>query len=180
MSKPNSLFSNVFSSVPSIVVAIAIGVLLSACKPAGDAADSSSADAVAERIKPLGEVAVEGQEAAEPAAAPAAEAPAPAATVASEPAAAVVAAAAPAAVDGAATYKAACALCHGAGIAGAPKVGDKAAWAPRLAQGEATLYKHSIEGYKGSAGVMPAKGGRVDLSDAAVMAAVDHMVAASR
>ena len=67
-----------------------------------------------------------------------------------------------------------------AGIAGAPKLGDKAAWAPRLAQGRDTLHKHAIEGYQGKAGYMPPKGGRTDLSDKSVMDAVDHIVAAAK
>ena len=58
--------------------------------------------------------------------------------------------------------------------------GDMAAWAPRIAQGQATLEKHAIGGFQGSTGVMPAKGGRMDLSDDAVRAAVEHMVAQSR
>jgi cytochrome c5 len=75
-------------------------------------------------------------------------------------------------------YGTACAACHGTGIAGAPKFGDKAAWGPRLAQGIQTLYQHALQGYQGKAGVMPAKGGRVDFSDKTVTAAVDHMVSA--
>ena len=90
-----------------------------------------------------------------------------------------VPAAAPAA-DGKATYQSACSVCHGAGIAGAPKVGDKAGWAARIAQGTATLHQHALQGYQGQAGVMPAKGGRVDLADEVVAAAVDYMVAESR
>ena len=78
------------------------------------------------------------------------------------------------------TYKMACFACHGTGAAGAPKLGDKAAWAPRIKQGKETLYKHAIVGFKGSTGVMPAKGGRTDLSDADVKAAVDYMVAQSQ
>ena len=52
--------------------------------------------------------------------------------------------------------------------------------AARIAQGTATLEQHAIAGYQGSAGVMPAKGGRMDLSDDAVKAAVGHMVSQSR
>ena len=65
---------------------------------------------------------------------------------------------------------------HGAAVAGAPKTGDKAAWAPRIAQGMDLLYQHSIEGYQGKAGYMPPKGGRTDLSDQSVMNAVDYLV----
>jgi len=86
-----------------------------------------------------------------------------------------VAAALPA--DGAATYETVCKTCHGAGLAGAPKAGDKAAWGPRVSQGKETLYKHALGGFNGKAGVMPAKGGRPDLTDELVKQAVDHMVA---
>lgn len=82
--------------------------------------------------------------------------------------------------EGESTYKAACFACHGTGAAGAPKLGDKAAWASRIAQGMDTLYDHSIKGYKGKKGFMPAKGGRADLSDAAVKASVKYMVDQSK
>ena len=69
-----------------------------------------------------------------------------------------------------------CNVCHGQGIAGAPKAGDKAAWAPRIAEGKATLYEHALKGFQGKTGVMPPKGGRTDLPDDLVKQAVDHMV----
>ena len=75
-----------------------------------------------------------------------------------------------------AAYQSACVACHGAGIAGAPKVGDKAAWGPRLAQGKATLYKHAIEGFNGKTGVMPPKGGQAAWPDDLIKQTVDHMV----
>jgi cytochrome c5 len=77
-------------------------------------------------------------------------------------------------------YNGACVACHGAGVAGAPKMGDKGAWGPRVAQGATTLYEHAIKGFQGKAGVMPAKGGNPALSDAEVKAAVDVMVAQSK
>lgn len=80
------------------------------------------------------------------------------------------------AADGKKTYDTACFACHGTGAAGAPKLGDKANWAPRIAQGMDTLKTHAIKGFTGKAGVMPAKGGRADLSDADVGAAVEYMV----
>ncbi|MBW2503190.1 MAG: cytochrome c5 family protein, partial [Deltaproteobacteria bacterium] len=52
-----------------------------------------------------------------------------------------------------------CSSCHASGIAGAPKVGDEADWAPRIAQGMDSLVKRAIEGYQGEKGYMPAKGG---------------------
>ena len=84
------------------------------------------------------------------------------------------------AANGEGTYKQACFACHGTGAAGAPKTGDKAAWADRIKQGNDTLYEHAIKGFKGSKGLMPAKGGRANLSDAEVKAAVDYMVAQSK
>ena len=110
---------------------------------------------------------------AAPAAPAPAEAPPPAAPAAAAPAVAPVAAADNAA--GKSVYNKTCALCHGAGVAGAPKVGDKADWGPRIAQGKDTLYKHAIEGFTGAKGMMPARGGGASLSDDDVKAAVDFM-----
>ena len=78
--------------------------------------------------------------------------------------------------DGAATYKQACAACHATGAAGSPKLGDKAVWGPRIAQGNDALYNSAIKGK----GAMPPKGGRMDLSDDVIKAAVDYMVAQSK
>lgn len=77
-------------------------------------------------------------------------------------------------------FQQACFACHGTGAAGAPKLGDKAAWKSRIAKGIATLDTHAIKGFQGSSGVMPAKGGRMDLSDADVKAAVAYMVEQSK
>lgn len=79
--------------------------------------------------------------------------------------------------DGKTIFDNLCTSCHTAGIAGAPKVGDKAMWAPRIAEGLDTLVKHAIEGYKGPDGnQMPAKGGNPSLTDAQVKAAVTWIV----
>ena len=107
---------------------------------------------------------------------PKTEAPAPA------PAAAAPAPVAQAAVDagkGAELFKKTCAMCHQTGVAGAPKLGDKADWGPRIAQGKDTLYKHATEGYNGAKGAMPAKGGNPALKDDEVKEIVDFMVAKS-
>ncbi|NML14435.1 c-type cytochrome [Azohydromonas caseinilytica] len=110
------------------------------------------------------------QEAATPAAQTAvAAAPAPAAT----PAPAENAA-------GKSVFNKTCAMCHAAGVAGAPKPGDKADWGPRIAQGVDVLYKHALEGFNGAKGAMPARGGSTTLSDDEVKSAVDYMVASSR
>jgi cytochrome c5 len=104
---------------------------------------------------------------AAPAAAPAAPAPAPAPAVAEN-------------TVGKSTFGKVCSMCHAAGVAGAPKPGDKADWGPRIAQGKETLYKHALEGFTGSKGQMPAKGGAPTLPDADVKAAVDYMADQSR
>jgi cytochrome c5 len=104
------------------------------------------------------------------------------------PSAAVPVAAAPAVAtaavadksDGKKIFDTNCAACHGAGIAGAPKFGDKAAWAPRIAQGINVLYTHAVGGFQGKGGMMPPKGGNTSLQDADVKAAVDYMVAAGK
>ena len=117
--------------------------------------------------------------AAAPVAAPAAVAPVAPAPVASA-APAAVASATPAKTDGKKAYDSACVACHGMGIAGAPKFGDKAAWSARIAQGANVLHDHAIKGYQGKAGVMPAKGGAASMPDADVKAAVDYMVSAAK
>jgi cytochrome c5 len=87
--------------------------------------------------------------------------------------------AAPAAADaapGEKVFKGTCAMCHQTGAAGAPLLGNKADWAPRIAQGKDTLYTHAIKGFTGKKGAMPAKGANASLADADVKAAVDYMV----
>jgi cytochrome c5 len=116
---------------------------------------------VAERIKPVGQVVVASAE------------PQP------EPVRNAVAAPPPSR-DGQQVYQAGCVACHDAGIAGAPKVGDKGQWATRIAKGLDTLYTSAVNGIQGSAGAMPAKGGNPALSNAEVKAAVDYMVARSK
>ncbi len=101
---------------------------------------------------------------------------APAATAAAQPQAAP-AAAAPAAKGGDAgkgktVFDTACTACHGTGVAGAPKSGDKAAWAPRLKAGNDALYTAALKGK----GAMPPKGGNPALPDEDIKAAVDYMV----
>lgn len=104
-----------------------------------------------------------------------APAPAPAPAAAEAPAPAPAAPAAPENTVGKSVYGKTCAMCHAAGVAGAPKPGDKADWGPRIAQGKDTLYKHALEGFTGSKGMMPARGGAATLGDDEVKAAVDFM-----
>jgi len=100
---------------------------------------------------------------------------APVGNFSAETAVAVVAA--PVTLTGVEAY-ASCGACHGAGVAGAPALGDASAWTARIAKGAEALYANAINGYQGSAGYMPPKGGNTALSDASVKAAVDYMVEA--
>ena len=111
-----------------------------------------------------------------PVAAAAETAPAEAAPATDAVPAEGAAADATAAVDGEAVFKKACITCHGAGIAGAPKLGDAADWGPRAAQGDALLLEHALKGFTGKAGVMLPKGGRADLGDDLIKQGVDYLV----
>jgi cytochrome c5 len=99
-----------------------------------------------------------------------APAPAPVAQAAPAPAAK------PAAVDGKAVYDKVCFACHQQSVAGSPKLGDKAAWGPRIQQGMDTLVQSATKGK----GAMPPKGGNPAISDAEIRAAVEFMVSQSK
>ena len=166
MSKQDSHFFNNFSLVLGILFAVTLG-LFAFSRHIGAKhqlsqlnEDARTVASVEERLQPVARVAVAGQDNS----ALKIESAGPAPAAAALPA------------DGAAAYETGCAACHGAGIAGAPKVGDHAAWGPRIAQGKDTLYGHAINGFNGKTGVMPAKGGRADWPDDLIRQAVDHMV----
>ena len=126
--------------------------------------------------EPAAPAAATSAAAAPPAAAPSSAAPPAPAPAAGAPAPATAAAKA----DGKKIYDTTCVACHGPGIAGAPKFGDKSAWTARIAEGNNTLYTHAIQGFQGKGGVMPPKGGNTTLADADVKAAVDYMVSAAK
>ena len=113
----------------------------------------ASTDDIAERIKKVGEVCIEG------------------ADCASASAATTVVSAGGASVES--NYNKSCATCHNAGVAGAPKLADAAAWAPRLEKGMDTLYASSINGMPPA---MPQKGMCFSCSDDDLRALVDYMV----
>ncbi|MEZ5543655.1 MAG: c-type cytochrome [Lysobacteraceae bacterium] len=78
-------------------------------------------------------------------------------------------------LDGSVIYGKLCAACHGTGAGGAPTL-DHSHWDARIAQGMDTLIKHSIEGYQGAAGLMPARGGNPALNDEQMQATVKWML----
>ena len=143
--------------------------------------NANTPEAIAKRIAPVTTLEMDTSKAPASALTPAAATSKVAAVpivAAAIPSAAVTAATSAAGGEG--VYKNACVACHGAGIAGAPKTGDKAAWTARIAQGKPKLYDHAILGYQGKAGVMPAKGGNAALADADVKSAVDYMVSLAK
>lgn len=142
----------------TVVLIIVANVIGAKAKKAEVA--TADAKAVAERIKPVGELTVASAN-------PVMNALIPAANAAGADA-------------GKKTYDTACAACHAAGVAGAPKLGDKADWGARIAQGNDTLYGHALKGFQGKKGFMPAKGGNAALKDADVKAAVDFMVSKAK
>lgn len=168
MSKQDSQFITMFSVVIGILVAITILLLALARAVAGRTQvvdvykDPMYLASLQKNIQPMSREAVAGQDNS----AMAIQAPAGAGPV--------VAGAVP--KTGAELFQAVCTTCHGTGLAGAPKAGDKTAWGPRIAEGKATLYQHAINGYTGKTGIMPAKGGRTDLPDDLIKQGVDYMV----
>ena len=110
--------------------------------------------AIEERVKPVGDVCLEGDSSCGGAVAAAASGPR----------------------SGEDVYNGSCMACHGTGAGGAPKFGDAAAWKPRIAQGADTLHKHALEGFN----AMPPKGLCMTCADEEVMAAVDFMVGKSK
>ena len=167
MSKHDTHFFNNFSIVIGGLIVVAILILALARIVAGRTqlpetyADPKYVASVAERTQPFVRIAVAGKDNS----ALKIEAPAQTETIAL---------AVPR--DGAALYDAVCKTCHATGLVGSPKFGDRAAWAPRIAKGKAMLYDHALKGYTGNAGVMPAKGGRTDLTDELIRQGVDFLV----
>jgi cytochrome c5 len=135
-----------------VVIIVAAVMITDSDDSAKSASDPRTAAKVKELIEPVGKVNTDASVA-----------------VTSAPAAGGT-------IDAAAEYSGKCAACHATGAAGAPKVGDKAAWKDRIASGKDALYKNAINGK----GAMPPKGGHASLSDDAIQAIVDHMVEKSQ
>jgi cytochrome c5 len=168
VSKQDSKFVTNFSLIIGLLVAVALILLTLARAVAGRTEvvevfqDSTYVETVKAATQPFAREAVAGQDnSALAIKAPAGAGPAIAMAVPK---------------NGEDLFKAVCTSCHGAGIAGAPKAGDKSAWSSRIAEGKPTLYQHALNGYNGKSGVMPAKGGRTDLPDELIKQGVDYMV----
>jgi cytochrome c5 len=160
-------FFDMYSLVIGGLAAVCVGFFVLAMKVTdmvrGDFREDDDVylEAVNERLAPFGEVYLPGDDLT-------AGGPQVAAMDTPEPV--------EAAMSGPQVFNEACIACHGTGIGGAPKFGDAAAWGSRIEQGVDLLVQHAIEGYQGSTGFMPPKGGRMDLSDEEVAAAVEYMV----
>ena len=162
-------FFDVYSIVIGVAAAVALAFLVLSMKMADltqgvytrDATEYQAA--VESRIKPVGQVYLPGEEH---------ESASPTVVTATEPEPVA------AAMSGPQVYNEACIACHGAGIGGAPVLGDAAAWAPRIAKGEGVLGQSALNGLT-DVGYMPPKGGRVDLSDAEIIEAVAYMIGES-
>ncbi len=159
---PKQLVITVLLSFLIPIIGIALLVHLVVQRPSADPS-ALKPESIAARIQPVGRVVIAGT--------PEAMKEGAAAPMVAKPAAK---AAGPA--DGKSVYNSACVACHGAGVAGAPKTGDKAAWAARLAAGIEGMTKTAINGK----GAMPPRGGNAALSDAEVRAAVEFMIGQSK
>jgi len=160
-------FFDMYSLVIGVLALFALGIYAGVSKLSDMTQGIYTADtaeyqaAIEERIRPLGQVYLPGEEAH-------ADAPKVTQAAPADPVATVL--------SGPQVFNEACLMCHGSGIGGAPVVADKEAWAPRIAQGKDTLYEHALGGFTGQSGFMPPKGARMDLSDDEVKGAVDYMV----
>jgi cytochrome c5 len=173
VSKQDTHFINMFSLVIGALVALAV-VFFVAARTIGAATQDKEVlsgpdyyHSVADRVAPLAQEAVAGQNNAALAIKPLAGATAQAGGGSGGLAMPT---------SGKQLFEQTCSACHGAGVAGAPKAGDKAAWASHIAKGLPTLYDHALHGFTGTTGTMPAKGGRTDVPDAMVEQGVNYMV----
>jgi len=156
-----------FSMVIGFLVLVTLGLIVGAVflhRTLPPEVDPAAAKRTENRIAPAGSVYAGATGAAAQAAASAAAAAAAAAQVAYG-----------GTLDGSVIYQNLCSGCHTSGAGGAPTL-DRAHWGARIAQGKDTLYKHSIDGFTGAAGVMPAKGGNPALTVEQMHATVDWMI----
>lgn len=164
----DSVFLKHFVQLIVALMIIAVGLIAIAAfvyQWLPDQSNSSSATVVDARLAPVG-----GVHAGETGRA----AIAAAAAVAAEAAAGQVAYGGT--TDGKTIYESLCNACHTSGAGGSPMLTDKTYWATRVSLGADTLIKHAIEGYTGSKGVMPARGGNPALTDEQVASTVNWMI----
>ena len=163
VSTPDKRFFDTFMLVVGILIGLGVGMGILARNIASDSRgahiDPLVTEQVLERIRPVARVALIGDSSIETPVG---------VSVAPKPVAAVM--------TGPQVYNTACFACHATGVGGAPTLGVPDEWAARIGQGRATLEKHVIIGYQGEAGYMPPKGGRLDLSDKEILAALDFML----
>jgi cytochrome c5 len=154
VSQDKQFFTTFFSIMAGLAV-LAIVLVMIASNLTSDVAEYEPDEVVIENIKPVGEVYIAGE--SEPEAAPAAAA---AETVAAGP------------KSGEEVYNGNCMACHGTGAAGAPKVGDAAAWAPRIAAGMDSLLANATNGLN----AMPPKGLCMSCSAEELQGAIEYMI----
>jgi cytochrome c5 len=169
VSKQDTHFFDVFSLVIGLLVVVAIILFAAARFIAGQTqgqevyTEPDYLTSVEQRIQPFSREAIAGHNNA-------------ALAIVEPRAAGAAGSALPVPKNGMQAFQQVCSACHGQGIAGAPKAGDAAAWAPRIAEGKATLYQHALHGFQSDGKIMPAKGGRPDIPDNVIREAVDYMV----
>ena len=156
-------FFDTFMLVIGVLILVAFGIYFGAKKISADTQEAQARQdpivqkEVAERLKPVAQVAIAGAD--NSALEEKTEAPAALADMSGEQ-----------------LYTQTCSACHASGLLNAPKFGDKALWAPRIAKGMDTLHQHALQGFNN----MPPKGGNNGVSDKSVMDAVDYMVSKSK
>lgn len=150
-------FASSFLAIFGGLSAVTVFLVITAINLSGTASAVESEEVLLDNIRPVGQVYVAGESAPEP-----------------EPVADAGAAAAP--KSGEEIYNGNCMACHGTGAAGAPKLGDAAAWAPRIAKGMDSLVSSAVNGLN----AMPPKGLCMTCSDADLQAAIEYMVSQSQ
>jgi cytochrome c5 len=166
--KQDIQFINVFSLIIGVLVAIAVLIFAFSRAVAGRTqdvdvyGDSAYVASVQQRTLPFAREAIAGHNNA--------------ALKIEAPAGAGPSVALPVPANGKDLFEQVCKTCHGPGLVGAPKAGAKPAWASAIAEGKPTLYQHAVNGFTGTTGTMPPKGGRTDLPDPLIKQGVDYML----
>lgn len=157
MSHNDKQFATVFVVVLAGLAILAVILYLIADYLTEEVATYKAEEVILENIKPVGQVNIAGEATQEAAVMEDT-------TVVTEP------------MSGEQIYQSNCLACHGTGVAGAPKLGDAAAWAPRIAQGMGTLLSHAVNGLN----AMPPKGTCASCSEEDLQAAIEYMVGQSQ